>query len=140
MRVVLDTNVVVSALLWRGTPYRLLHAIRTREDTQLFSSIALLEELADVLLRPGPAKRLALIGQSAHQAMADYVEAVDIVTPLATPRVIQDDADDDHVIAAAVAAEADVIISGDGHLLALGIHQAIRVVPPADGLVIFRSH
>jgi predicted nucleic acid-binding protein len=72
--------------------------------------------------------------------MADYVEAVDIVTPLATPRVIQDDADDDHVIAAAVAAEADVIISGDGHLLALGIHQAIRVVPPADGLVIFRSH
>jgi len=48
MRIVLDTNVVMSALLWRGTPYRLLAAIRQRPSAQLFSSTALLEELADV--------------------------------------------------------------------------------------------
>lgn len=51
MRIVLDTNVVISALLWRGKPYRLLEAIRQRTDMQLFSSAALLEELADVLIR-----------------------------------------------------------------------------------------
>ncbi|KAB2844806.1 MAG: PIN domain-containing protein [Burkholderiales bacterium] len=44
MRVVLDTNVVLSALLWRGTPYRLLIAIRHRDEARLFSSPALLEE------------------------------------------------------------------------------------------------
>ena len=50
MRLVLDTNVVMSALLWRGKPYQLLEAIRQRSNLQLYSSGALLEELADVLL------------------------------------------------------------------------------------------
>ncbi len=41
----------------------------------------LLEELAEVLTRPGPAKRLALFDITARQVLADYVEAVDLVTP-----------------------------------------------------------
>jgi uncharacterized protein len=52
VRLVLDTNVVMSALLWRGKPYQLLEAIRQRSNLQLYSSGALLEELADVLTRP----------------------------------------------------------------------------------------
>jgi predicted nucleic acid-binding protein len=52
MRLVLDTNVVFSALLWRGKPYQLLDALSRRPDVYLFSSPALLEELADVLARP----------------------------------------------------------------------------------------
>jgi putative PIN family toxin of toxin-antitoxin system len=104
LRIVLDTNVVLSALLWRGTPYRLLETIRRNEDIKLFSSQKLLEELAEVLTRPGPAKRLALFDITARQVLADYVEAVDLVTPHASPRVIADDPDDDHVIAAAIAA------------------------------------
>jgi uncharacterized protein len=47
VRIVLDTNVVLSALLWRGAPYRLLDAIGQRSSTQLYSSTALLEELTD---------------------------------------------------------------------------------------------
>ncbi len=62
MRIVLDTNVVLSALLWRGTPHHLLAAIGQRSSIQLYSSTALLEELADVLTRPSATKRLALIG------------------------------------------------------------------------------
>ena len=49
MRIVIDTNVALSALLWRGTPYRLLRALRQRGDLQLVSSPTLLEELSDVL-------------------------------------------------------------------------------------------
>jgi putative PIN family toxin of toxin-antitoxin system len=126
LRIVLDTNVVLSALLWRGAPYLLLRTIRQREDIGLFSSTVLLEELADVLIRQGPAKRLSLIGQSAHQVLAHYVEAVDLVTPVAVPRTVPGDPDDDHVIAAAVAADADMIASGDRHLLSLGTHEDIR--------------
>ena len=60
MRIVLDTNVALSALQWRGKPYRLLEAIRQRSDMRLFSSPALLEELADVLGRASPTKQLAV--------------------------------------------------------------------------------
>ncbi len=49
VRIVLDTNVVISALLWRGTPYRLFELVRVRDDIKLFASTPLLEELAEVL-------------------------------------------------------------------------------------------
>lgn len=86
MRIVLDTNVVVSALLWRGTPYHLLDAIRVREDAEIFTSATLLRELTEVLLRPVPVKRLDLIGRSAPDVVTDYIDLVELVVPLATPR------------------------------------------------------
>jgi len=55
MRVVHDTNVVLSALLWRGTPYHLLTTISHRPWIHLYSSSALLDELADVLARASSA-------------------------------------------------------------------------------------
>lgn len=134
MRIVLDTNVVVSALLWRGTPYALLGAIRQQPSAQLFTSAALLEELAEVLTRPAAAKRLMLIGRSAQQVLTDYIEAIDLVSPVSTPPVIPADADDDHVIAAAVAAQADLLVSGDRHLLTIISHQGIRIVTPAEAI------
>lgn len=58
VRIVLDTNVVLSALLWRGTPHHLPAAIAQGSNAQIYSSTALLEELADVLTRPSATKRL----------------------------------------------------------------------------------
>ncbi|MFL5256054.1 MAG: putative toxin-antitoxin system toxin component, PIN family [Rhodopila sp.] len=125
MRLVLDTNVVVSALLWRGTPYRLL-ADRPA-DVALYTSPPLLEELADVLSRPMAVKRIALIGATPAELTADYAAVADIVTPEATPRIIMADADDDHVIAA---------LAGDRHLLDLARHGAIRIVTPAEAVAV----
>ena len=84
MRIVLDTNVVLSALLWRGTPHRLLAVIGQRSSLQLYSSTALLEELADVLTRPSATKRLALIGKAAREVLADYVEAAEALQRIAS--------------------------------------------------------
>ena len=135
MRIVLDTNVVLSALLWRGTPYQLLQNVRQRHDVQLYSSLMLLEELADVLTRTSASRRLALIAKHAREVLADYVEAIELVEPTSVPRVIIGDADDDHVIAAAVAAHADLIISGDRkHLLPLGNHQGIAIIDAAEAV------
>jgi predicted nucleic acid-binding protein len=61
------------------------------------------------------------------------------VTPAATPRVVADDPDDDHVIAAAIAAQADLIVSGDRHLLTLGAHAGIPIVTPAQALAIIAA-
>jgi putative PIN family toxin of toxin-antitoxin system len=132
VRIVLDTNVVLSALLWRGTPYRLLDVIRSRGEVRLFTSPALLDELADVLTRPSATKRLALIGKTAREVLADYVEAVDVVEPEHVPRVVPDDADDDQVIAAALAAGANWIVSGDADLLSMGSHQGIPILTAAQ--------
>jgi predicted nucleic acid-binding protein len=54
---------------------------------------------------------------------------VSLVMPASVPRVVANDADDDHVIAAAVAARADLIVTGDRkHLLPIGSHQGIAIV------------
>ena len=76
MRIVLDTNVVTSALLWRGIPYQLLQTLRLRSNLQLYSSAALLEELADVLTRQSLAKQLASIDKQTGDVLLDYTSAV----------------------------------------------------------------
>jgi len=133
VRIVLDTNVALSALVWRGTPYALLEAIKQRQHVQLFVSPILLEELGEVLNRPVSARRLALIGRAAHEVLADYYDAVEVVTPLSAPPVVAADADDDHVIAAAVAASADLLISGDRHVLTLTQMSASSAQPKHCG-------
>ncbi|MDR2013325.1 MAG: putative toxin-antitoxin system toxin component, PIN family [Rhodanobacter sp.] len=134
MRLVFDTNVVVSALLWRGTPYRLLEAARQEPGIKLYSSPALLDELADVLARPFAGQRLALIGKTAHDVLADYSDVIELVEPDEVPRVVPTDPDDDQVIAAALAAGADCIVSGDGDLLEMAVFQDIPIIPAGEML------
>ena len=134
MRLVLDTNVVFSALLWRGPPYRLLKLVQSRSNVQIYSSPVLIAELADVLTRPSATKRLAMIGRDARDVLVDYVATVEVVEPVEVPRVVPNDADDDHVIAAAVAAYADLIVSGDSDLLSMGSYQSIGIVRAATAI------
>lgn len=130
----------VSALLRQGTAHQLLQAIRQRQGAQLFCSPALLAELLDVLSRPFAVERLALIGKSAREVVADYVEAVELVEPASVPRVVPHDADDDEVIACAIAAQAQLIVSGDRHLLDLGdSFQGIPIVSTAGAVTLISA-
>ncbi len=112
MRIVLDTNVVISALLWRGPPYQLLTTLRAH---------------------PAATRRLAAIGKTPRAVLADYLEAIELVEPIESPRVARDP-DDDQVLAAALSARADVIVSGDADLLTLGSFQNIRILSPRQAL------
>ncbi|MEX2498733.1 MAG: putative toxin-antitoxin system toxin component, PIN family [Wenzhouxiangellaceae bacterium] len=133
MRVVLDTNVVISALLWRSTPYRLLEAIRRHESVTLYSSPVLLEELADVIARPALSRRLAAIGKTAREILADYLEAIELIEPVTVPRIARDP-DDDHVLACALAATAELTVSGDQDLLEIADYEGTSIVTPAEAL------
>ena len=133
MRIVLDTNVVISALLWRGLPHQLLKALRAHPAAQLYTSPVLLAELTDVLTRPAASRQLAAIGSTPRAVLADYLEVVELVEPVESPRVARDP-DDNEVLAAALSARADVIVSGDADLLTLGSFQSIPILAPREAL------
>lgn len=134
MRILLDTNVVLSALLWRGASWRLLAGLSRRPGVRLYSSPALIDELSDVLSRPRVATRLILLGRSVEQVLEDYTACIDRVEPVDVPRVVSSDIDDDKVIAAAIAARADWLVSGDSALLALRSHQGVEILPVAEAI------
>jgi putative PIN family toxin of toxin-antitoxin system len=123
----------MSALLWRGLPYRLFDAIRRQSRVQLHTSMVLLEELAEVLSRPAATKRLAVIDQTPAAIVGVYLDAVELDEPVGVKRVARDP-DDDHVLACALAARADLIVSGDADLLDLKAFEGIPIVSPADAL------
>lgn len=128
LRLVLDTNVVVSGLLWNGPPRRLLQAAIDGE-VDLFTSAVLLDELAHTLGYTKFTKRVESFGTSIAALAAQYAALVNPVAPASVLRVAANDADDDHVIAAAVAARAELIVTGDRkHLLPIGTHQGIAIV------------
>ena len=129
LRLVLDTNIVVAALLWNGPPRRLIELAIEGEAVELFSSPVLLDELAHTLGYAKFAGRIATFGTSIDALVEQYNALVSLVAPAAVPRVVINDADDDHVIAAAVAARAALIVTGDRkHLLPIGSHQGIAIV------------
>lgn len=128
LRLSLDTNIVVAGFLWSGPPRRLLEAA-IAEEVQLFSSAVLLDELAHTLAYSKFDKRIESFGTSIAALVAQYTALVSLVAPASVPRVVANDADDDHVIAAAVAARAELIVTGDSrHLLPIGSHQGIAIV------------
>jgi putative PIN family toxin of toxin-antitoxin system len=127
VRLVLDTNTAVSALLWGGPPSRLIDAAAARQ-LNLFSSLPLLAELRTVLDRPKFAARLRERSVASTELFDGYAALVQIVVPAEIGAVVLDDPDDDMVLATAVAAHADGIVSGDSHLLAIGEFRGVPVM------------
>ncbi len=109
MRAVADTNVVVSGLLWSGPSRRVLD--RARFGTiSLFTSPVLLQELEEVMRREKFAGRLQLVGSAPHKLFLSYLALTRVVIPQEVPPIIEQDPDDDEVLACAAAARAEVII------------------------------
>ena len=127
MRLVLDTNTVLSGLLWHGPPGRLIEAA-SNGNIEIVSSVALLTELRDVLARDKFARRLSQRGFTVARLFTDYVALVTIVAPALIARTIVQDPPDDAVLAAALGASAELIVSGDAHLLDLKSFQGIEIV------------
>ncbi len=99
------------------------------EAVELYSSPVLLDELAHTLSYAKFAARIQSFGTSVQSLVAQYTAMVSLVIPAAVPRVVAKDADDDHVIAAAVAAHAELIVTGDRkHLIPIGSHKGIGIV------------
>lgn len=133
MRAVIDTNVLVSGLLWHGAPHALLERVRAGSLT-LVASPALLAELEQVI---GRAKFDAILTRSAtsrEDTLNELRQLAELVEPPPLPQPVCRDPDDDQALALALAARVDLIVSGDDDLLALGSFEGIPIVSPAQAV------
>lgn len=135
MRAVLDTNTVVSGLLWNGTASKLLATAR-EQRLELATSAALLDELQDVLPRRKFARKIEAAGLTIAQLVHRYGLLAQQVIPADITARVEADPDDDAVLACALAAEADLIVSGDAHLRDLKHYHGIQIVTAAEALTL----
>jgi putative PIN family toxin of toxin-antitoxin system len=117
MRLVLDTNVIVSALLWDGLPKRLFKFAHS-EGIQLFTSTPLMEELTEILSRSKFEGKITESLYSVDQLIELYSKVAVVVRPIPVPRLAPDP-DDDVVIGTALAAKANFVVTGDKTLLSV---------------------
>ncbi len=111
LRLVLDTNTVLSGLLWGGIPSALIAAARA-EEVELYCSQTLLDELQGVIQREKFTKILTTRNLRAEDLFEGYTALCRLVDPRPIPRT-SPDLDDDKVLATALAARAHLIVSGD---------------------------
>ena len=126
-RWVVDTNILVSALLWRGTPGRVVE-LAGELEVQLFTSRILLDELNATLHKKRLIKSVLATGRSAEQMLLDYQRLATVVTARQLEKPVSRDADDDAVLACALAARADLIVTGDDDLLVFKTFNGIPIV------------
>jgi putative PIN family toxin of toxin-antitoxin system len=133
VRAVIDTNVLVSGLLWHGAPHILLEHARSGA-LSLISSPALLAELASVMDRPKFEEKLARSKIDPEKMLSELWQLAEVIDPPPLSAAISRDSDDDAVLALAVASGADLIVSGDADLLTLGSYAGIPIVNAASAL------
>lgn len=134
MRVVLDTNVIISRYLTpRGRVARIVD-LWEKGELEVVTSTPILREYAKVLRYPYQRSVHGFSDAEIAEIDAAFEELTEVVTPADTPAVIEADPDDDHILAAADTARVDCIVSGDKHLLQLGSYREIPILSPAGFL------
>ncbi len=121
-RVVADTNIYVSAMMFAGLPGSLLDLGLLQAFTLVISP-PLLDELEDKLR-----VKFGVTAEDAATIRAKLEGVADVVAPDFVLHVVKDDPDDNRVLECAVAGKADYIVSGDRHLLKLKAHAGIPIL------------
>lgn len=124
-RGLLDTNVLISALLFGGTSRRVLERALHGEIT-LVTSSHLMEEMEALLQR-----RFAFSSQAAREVRTELESSALVVEPATIPRVCRDP-DDDHVVAAGIQGKVDWIVTGDADLQVLDGYCGLAILSPSE--------
>ncbi len=127
LRIVLDTNVIISAIIFKGKP-REIYDLALNEVFKTISSSTLISELTGIL-----AKRFLLSFAEINVIEFEIKEIFEFVHPKKSINVVRD-IDDNHVLEAAVEGKCQYIITGDKDLLDLKSYNQITILTPSDFL------
>ena len=134
LKIVLDTNVLVSALINpHGKPAQIINYV-FENKTRLFTSLSIIEELERVLSYPKLMKRHGLEKEELREFVSGLLSIMPLIEEEKTVEAILDDPSDNKYLSCALNAKADFIVSGDVHLLSLGEYEGIKIVTPAQFL------
>jgi len=123
LKVVLDTNVLISAILFGGRPRQILEKA-IRGEIRLCISEPILEELKGVLQR----SKFDYSPEMIQVVLTEFTGIADFVNPLKTIDVVLEDPEDNRILECAVEAKANYIVTGDFHLLKLIRYRNIEVL------------
>lgn len=135
-RIVIDANVFASALINpRGLPGVIISRVIKDKDWRLLLSQSIIEELERILFYPKVRARIPL----SNEEIDMWLTALQLIARITVPRfnypvLAKEDPDDDHYLITAIEGKAQVVISGDKHLLDLKTYQGIKIMKPADFL------
>ncbi len=124
-RIVLNTNVLISAILF-GDPPRDVLKLVISGTVGCSLSLAILDELRNVLQRP----KFKFSSEQSFNVMEELHSACDIINPMVKINVITEDPDDNKILECAVEAKSTFIVSGDRHLLDLVEFRGIKILTP----------
>ncbi|HVA86090.1 MAG TPA: putative toxin-antitoxin system toxin component, PIN family [Candidatus Saccharimonadales bacterium] len=127
MKAVLDTNVLISSYVFPGGKPEAVYRLALEGRLEIGTSRTLLAEFGRVLDR-----KFGWSPDRVEAAVAQMTRVASVVEPGETVQVVRADPADDRVLEAARAYGADVIVSGDRHLLDLGAWNEIEIVSPAE--------
>jgi putative PIN family toxin of toxin-antitoxin system len=134
VKLVIDTNTIISGSLWQGPPARLL-STALGGKAKMFLSLSMLLELRETLQRPRFAQRLAGRGETPETIQARFRAACNEAIPAQVmPPPELRDPDDLHVLACAVGASADAVVTGDKDLLTLKVFEGIPIINAGEAL------
>jgi putative PIN family toxin of toxin-antitoxin system len=137
-RVVLDTNIWISALLWGGKPAKIIKAAE-QGRISILTSEGIISEISQVLTYP----KLKRIYQSEGLGIENLIETVLKISRLVNVNknlaVVKEHPADDKFIECAQASGAEYIVSGDKHLLKVGCYKKTQIVSVNEFLQVFEA-
>ncbi len=125
-KVVLDTNVLISSILFGGKPRQILQLV-IQGKINAFLSPAIFTEFKEVLARP----KFGLTHEECFAIGKEVEEIFSFVFPQIVIDLVKDDPDDNAVLECASAADAECIVTGDPHLLNFNSFEQIRIISPS---------
>ena len=129
MKVVFDTNILLSATLWDGSAAQKLLFQCIRKEIQIYSSLEILSEYQKVLERD-----FGYTSKEIEHIMEKVFAFITLIKPAGKVYAVKDDPDDNKIIECAVESDSQYIITYDNHLLKIAAYQGIKIIKPEEAM------
>ena len=129
MRVVNDTNIIISSIFWSGSPYKIIRQA-LEENYRIIISPTILKEVRKVL--KDPREKFVLTEKEVDDIVESIMLYAEVIEPTISVDVVKQDPNDNHIIACAITAKAAFIITRDNDLLVLKEYEGIMIITPEE--------